>query len=233
MTRIDPAAERQRLAALYSTMSDLELEKIGRNPLELNPWAAGALTTEMKKRGLEWPPPSLAEELKHLHAERNLKVLGKYEDQRAANAGQQRLNAVGIESFLALDPGNAGANDQARMLLLVRGTDYEAASQYLREQEALAAADDAAGQLAEDQLPSKPVVLRAYRDMPAAMVDQTALDAAGIRCFLYDDNLVRLDWFISNAIGGVKLVVAENTAREAAQILASAVPITDEGTTGA
>lgn len=77
------------------------------------------------------------------------------------------------------------------------------------------------------------MVLGAYRDITAAMVDKATLDAAGIRCFLYDDNLVRLDWFISNAIGGVKLVVAENTAQEAAQILAFAVPIADEGPTGA
>jgi len=63
MTRIDPAAERQRLTALYSTMSDLELEKVGGHPAELTPWATEALAAEMKKRGLEWPPRSLAEEL--------------------------------------------------------------------------------------------------------------------------------------------------------------------------
>jgi len=161
-----------------------------------------------------------------------LKVLWKCEDQRSASLAQSQLDEVGLEAFLALPPDTSIANDQPGMLLLVRAADYEAASQFLLQKEALAAADDAEGRLAKDPLPSQPVVLRTYRDITAAMVDKTTLDAAGIRCFLYDDNLVRLDWFISNAIGGVKLVVAENTAQEAAQILAAAVPITDEGPSG-
>ena len=71
---------------------------------------------------------------------------------------------------------------------------------------------------------SRPVVLRQYRDITAAMVDRTALESSGIECWLYDDNLVRMDWFISNAIGGVKLVVAENHAQEAEKILSQALP---------
>jgi len=71
-----------------------------------------------------------------------------------------------------------------------------------------------------------------YRDITAAMVDKATLDAAGIKCFLYDDNLVRLDWFISNAVDGVRLVVAEDNAPEAAHILASAVPIADDEPAG-
>jgi hypothetical protein len=70
---------------------------------------------------------------------------------------------------------------------------------------------------------SKPIVLRKYRDITEAMIDKTTLDSAGIDCVLYDDNLVRLDWFISNAIGGVKLVVPEDSAEEAANVLAEAV----------
>jgi hypothetical protein len=66
---------------------------------------------------------------------------------------------------------------------------------------------------------SKPAVPRSYRDLTAALADRTALESAGIECFLYDDNLVRLDWFVSNAIGGVKLVVSERDVAEATQIL--------------
>jgi hypothetical protein len=69
---------------------------------------------------------------------------------------------------------------------------------------------------------SPPVVLRRYRDMPQAMVDKTTLDSAGIECFLYDENLARMDWFVSNAIGGIKLVVAKNDAEEADKILIEA-----------
>jgi hypothetical protein len=71
----------------------------------------------------------------------------------------------------------------------------------------------------------KPVVLRAYRDITEAMVDRTALESAGIQCFLYDDNLIRLDWFVSNAIGGAKLVVSESDAADAAKILAEKRPL--------
>jgi hypothetical protein len=57
------------------------------------------------------------------------------------------------------------------------------------------------------------------------MVDRTALESAGIQCFLYEDNLIRLDWFVSNAIGGAKLVVSENDAADAAKILAEKRPL--------
>jgi len=75
----------------------------------------------------------------------------------------------------------------------------------------------------QQQPPTRPVVLRQYRDIPEVMVDKTTLDSAGIECFLYDENMVRLDWFISNGIGGVKLVVGENALEEAERILAEAV----------
>ena len=71
---------------------------------------------------------------------------------------------------------------------------------------------------------AKPVVLRTYRDLTEAMVDRTALESAGIQCFLYDDNLIRLDWFVSNAIGGAKLVVSANDAADATKILAEKRP---------
>jgi len=71
----------------------------------------------------------------------------------------------------------------------------------------------------------KPVVLRTYRDITEAMVDRTALESADIQCFIYDDNLIRLDWFVSNAIAGVKLVVAEQDVADAAKILAEKRPL--------
>lgn len=66
---------------------------------------------------------------------------------------------------------------------------------------------------------NRPVVLRRYRDMPAAFVEKSVLDAAGIDCFLQDDNVVRMDWLWSNALGGIKLMVREKDALEAERIL--------------
>lgn len=70
--------------------------------------------------------------------------------------------------------------------------------------------------------PDRPVILEKYRDITEAMVDKTTLESAGIPCYLFDDNLVRLDWFISNAIGGVKVVVRASDLEEARSLLAQA-----------
>ncbi|HET8827600.1 MAG TPA: hypothetical protein VFM77_20840, partial [Terriglobales bacterium] len=46
------------------------------------------------------------------------------------------------------------------------------------------------------------VLLRRFRDLPEALLAKGMLESAGIPCFLADDNMVRLDWFISNLLGG-------------------------------
>jgi len=78
---------------------------------------------------------------------------------------------------------------------------------------------------------NRPVVLRRYRDMPAAFVEKSVLDAAGISCFLQDDNVVRMDWLWSNALGGIKLIVREKDATEAERIL-SQRPLAEESNVG-
>jgi hypothetical protein len=45
------------------------------------------------------------------------------------------------------------------------------------------------------------------------------LDTAGINSFLVDEHLVRIDWFWSNLIGGVKLCVHEQDEESALDIL--------------
>jgi len=51
------------------------------------------------------------------------------------------------------------------------------------------------------------VTIRSFWDLLEAQLAKGALDAAGIESFLFDDNMVRLDWFNANALGGVKLRV--------------------------
>ena len=70
----------------------------------------------------------------------------------------------------------------------------------------------------EPQL-SKLATIAKFRDTPEALLAKGALESAGIECFLGDDNVVRLDWFISNFIGGIKLRVHEEDADAARQIL--------------
>lgn len=147
MTKIDPEKERQRLASLYADMSDLELQKIGKNPESLTDWAFEALREEMSRRGLDWSGKDMPLPSQVVHS----KTVGD-------------------------DPDN------------------------------------------------QPVVLRRYRDMPEAFVARSLLEDAGIQAFLQDDNVVRMDWFWSNAIGGIKLVVRQKDMEESEKLLTAATP---------
>jgi len=61
--------------------------------------------------------------------------------------------------------------------------------------------------------------IRKFRDLPEALLAKGCLESAGIECFLADENLVRMDWFISNFIGGIKLNVRVADAENARKIL--------------
>ena len=63
------------------------------------------------------------------------------------------------------------------------------------------------------------VTIRQFRDLPEALLAKGSLESSGIECFLADENLVRLDWFISNFIGGIKLNVRAADAENARNIL--------------
>lgn len=143
MVRIDPEYERQRLAARYAAMSDLELLKVGQNPSALTDWAFEALREEMAKRGVDWT-----------------------------------------------------------------GKDLPVPSKMIRTE-------------AKEDIGNTPVVIRQYRDMPEAMTDRMILEAADIDCFLYDENMVRLDWLWSNLLGGLKLVVRQSDVEDAERALNS------------
>jgi len=69
-----------------------------------------------------------------------------------------------------------------------------------------------------------PVILRKYREVPEASIAKSVLESAGIECFLADDNMVRLDWFYSNLVGGIKLFVREEDAEAATKLLDESTP---------
>jgi hypothetical protein len=135
MAKIDWEKERSRLAGLYASMEDAELEKIGANPDALTAVARQVLAAEMSKREMKLPEPP------------------------------------------------------------PRVTEVES-----------------------------PVAIRRYRDLPQAAMAQSILDSAGIESFLADANLVRMDWFYSNAVGGIKVVVREEDAEDARKILEQEIP---------
>jgi hypothetical protein len=61
--------------------------------------------------------------------------------------------------------------------------------------------------------------IRVFVDLSEALFAKGCLESAGIECFLIDDNMVRLDWFMVNVIGGVKLKVAAEDAEMARAFL--------------
>jgi hypothetical protein len=63
------------------------------------------------------------------------------------------------------------------------------------------------------------VTLRHFFTLPEALLAKSILDSAGIQGYLIDENTIRMDWFYSNALGGIKLQVRETDAAAAAELL--------------
>jgi hypothetical protein len=220
MAKIDPEVERQRLAKLYADQSDLELEKVGADPSALTDWARKALSEEMKRRGLQWKPATRA--MIPVNEDEILVLLSAYTDRNTAAIDREYLERAGVKSFFYEKQGREAAdsptaNTPKETQLLVRARDLLSAQEQLSEKYIAEAAT--AEEIEETKGTNKPVVLRRYRDMPAAFVERSALESAGIQCFLQDDNVVRMDWLWSNALGGIKLLVREKDAPDAAKVL--------------
>lgn len=56
-----------------------------------------------------------------------------------------------------------------------------------------------------------------------AHVAKNALEAAGIRAVIADETVVSMDWFLSNAVGGIKVQVLEEDAERAVAALEAAL----------
>ena len=59
-----------------------------------------------------------------------------------------------------------------------------------------------------------------FRDVPAADLACTRLEADGVSAVVVHANHVRVDWLISQAIGGVRVQVAESDLERAREALA-------------
>jgi hypothetical protein len=84
-------------------------------------------------------------------------------------------------------------------------------------------------ELREAQPPApKPVMAGRYRDLHCAAVASSLLEAPGIEGFPTDDNRIRLDWLISNALTGIQVWTRGDDATEARELLAAGIPETFE-----
>jgi hypothetical protein len=68
------------------------------------------------------------------------------------------------------------------------------------------------------------VTVRQFRDLPDALLAKGSLESAGIEAYLVDDNMIRMDWFISNLLGEIKLKVRPEDAEAANEILNQPIP---------
>ena len=68
------------------------------------------------------------------------------------------------------------------------------------------------------------VTVRKFRDLPDALLAKGSLESAGIEAYLFDDNMIRMDWFYSNLIGGIKLKVQPGDVDAANEILSRPIP---------
>jgi ribosomal protein S27AE len=63
------------------------------------------------------------------------------------------------------------------------------------------------------------ITLRSFDNYFLANITLTKLQDAGVECYLKDENTVTIDPILSNAIGGIKLVIKEADAEDAKQLL--------------
>jgi hypothetical protein len=68
--------------------------------------------------------------------------------------------------------------------------------------------------------PAKLVTIARYSWPYEAELAKSHLEAAGIMAFVTDEYMVNLNWFYSNAMGGLRLQVAEQDVEAAKEILA-------------
>ena len=63
------------------------------------------------------------------------------------------------------------------------------------------------------------VLLQSYNNYISAHIAMGQLEENGINCWLKDENTVTIDPMLSNAVGGIKLMVAETQVPRASEIL--------------
>ncbi len=63
------------------------------------------------------------------------------------------------------------------------------------------------------------VIIARYDFPHEAQLAKMTLEASDIAAWLKDENFIRMDWFYSQALGGVKVLVSEQNAKLAKEIL--------------
>jgi hypothetical protein len=169
-------------------------------------------------------------------------MTGQFEDRYREMSDDELLRIAGSGDELAIDAEEAFASELMRRQIFAEAMELrdKAAKAKLApdpepqpgdppEPETEEEGDFENGVLESREL----VVIDRFRDLIPAQLAQGALKSAGIDSVLRDENLVRLDWFWSNLIGGVRLEVEPKDADAALEILRSPTPVSIETGDGA
>ena len=68
------------------------------------------------------------------------------------------------------------------------------------------------------------VTIQKFRDLPQALIAKGWLQSAGVESFLANENIVRMDWFYSNLVGGISLQVRKEDEARAVEVLDQPIP---------
>ena len=68
------------------------------------------------------------------------------------------------------------------------------------------------------------VTIASFRDLPNALLAKARLASDGIEAILLNENIVRMDWLVANAVGGVQLQVHREDVEEALELLEAPMP---------
>ena len=135
---------------------------------------------------------------------------------RGTAAAYQALRRMSDGELEAIAADSAELTDAARQAL----TDELAR----RRPKKLRVADTGANPERDSVELADVVSIRQFRDLPEALLAKGALDSAEIESFLVDDNMIRMDWFYSNLVGGIKLCVKQEDAEAALDLLEQSIP---------
>lgn len=105
MGEMDWEKERKRLADVYSSMEDAELQAIARDTGSLTDAARKALQSELSRRGLPALPAKTESESKDEHREppRAPVMIRRYRDLPEASIAKSILESAGIDSCFVDD----------------------------------------------------------------------------------------------------------------------------------
>ena len=187
----------EEFAEEYAPMSDKELLDVAVEYEDLVTPAQAAMQDELKKRGLQMPEKMPEPEVP------------------AKNIYDGKSNSELMEIARGYDALPEADQADLRDEFAARGLEPP-----LVEDE-----DESAQDGALTAAPSSDfLTVKTYRDLSAAYVARAYLEAQGIPNILRDENTIRTDWFLSNAIGGARLQVPSDYAERATELLSEPVP---------